>query len=153
VAVLGVLAGASPAGRLASLSSGLAAIAVGVLAVAVVLRWPVLVAWAIAVAGAAFVVGRPGVGAGDAVAGCGLLLAAELAYWSIEHDRRIRVERVVTVRRALALAALMLAAVAADLLLVSATALAAPGGVLLAALGAAAAVATLALVLRLARPA
>ena len=61
------------------------------------LRWPSLVPWAIFVTGAGYVGGRAGKNVVDgwaAAIGVLLLLAAELAIWSIEHDARIAEERV-----------------------------------------------------------
>jgi len=81
-----------------------------------------------------------------------LLLAAELATWSVEHDARIRSEPELVVRRAVTLAGLVVGALVVDVLLLGTAALAAPAGVLLAAVGVAAAVGALVVVLRLLRP-
>ena len=72
------------------------------LAVAIVLRWSSLVPWAIFVTGAGYVGGHAGTNVVDgwaAAIGVLLLLAAELAIWSIEHDARIAEERSLTTRR------------------------------------------------------
>ena len=86
-----------------------------------------------------------------ALVGVALLLAAELAFWSIEHDRRIRTERALVVRRVWTLVMLAAAALFVDFVLLAAAAVTASAGVLLAAVGVAAAVAAVAVVLRLAR--
>jgi len=119
-----------------------------------VLRWPSTVAWAVLAAGVAYVVGREGrplVDGWAAVVGAALLVAAELASWSIEHDARIRTQRTLVLRRAATLSALVLAALVVDFLLLGTAAIAASAGVLLAAVGVAAAVAAVATVLRLVR--
>jgi hypothetical protein len=152
IGTIAAIALASHHGRFAGPASGLGVAAAIVLSVALILRWPIVVPWAIALSGAGYVIGRPGVSVSTAVSGAGLLLAAELAYWAIEHDGRIQVERDVTTRRVLALVLVVSAALAVDLLLLPATALAAPRGLALAGLGAVAAVVILALMVQLARP-
>ncbi len=86
-----------------------------------------------------------------AVVGVLLLLGAELATWSIEHDRRIRAERAVVVRRALTLACVAAGALVVDLALLGTASLPGGGGVLVAAAGVAAAVAAIGFVVRLTR--
>ena len=69
--------------------------------------------WAVLAAGGGYLIGREGHAVVDgraAVVGVLLLLGAELATWSIEHDGRIRAERAVVVRRAVTLAGLAVAA-------------------------------------------
>jgi len=83
--------------------------------------------------------------------GAGLLLAAELAAWSIEHDARIREERTMVVRRVLLLAALVGGAALLGFVLVAAAAVSASTGIALTAIGVAAAVASVAVMLRLLR--
>lgn len=126
----------------------------GLLAVAIVLRWPTLVPSAILVTACGYVAGRAGKEAVDgwaAVVGVLLLLAAELAIWSIEHDTRIRAERALTVRRITTLTVLAGAALLMNFLLLGTAAISASASVLLAALGVAAAIGALVVVLRLTR--
>ena len=85
------------------------------------------------------------------VVGVLLLLAAELASWSIEHDARIRTEPALALRRAATLAALCVAALLVNVMLLGTAGVAAGAGVLLAAVGVAAAVTAVAIVLRLVR--
>jgi hypothetical protein len=129
--------------------AGLAALVAGI-----VLRRPAAVPWAVVVLGIAYVLARAGhttVDGWSAAVGTALLLAAELATWSIDHDPRIHEEAAVLRRRIGILAALAAAALLLDVLLVASAAVAAPAGLLLAAAGVAAAVAAVALVLRLVR--
>lgn len=154
--LLGALAAASNAGAYAAAAEGAGAAGLLLLAAAVALRLAFLVPWAVAASAGGYLVGRTG-GAGvdlwSPLVGVGLLVAAELAYWSIEHDRRIRVELRVTLARALAVAGVAAAGGVAGLLVLSATSLDVGAGLLLAAVGVAAAVAAVAVSLRLARPA
>jgi len=83
--------------------------------------------------------------------GAGLLLAAELAYAAIDHERLVREERAVVVRRWAALGGLLAASVLAALVVVVVAGLDVGAGLPLAAAGAAAAVGLLVLVARLAR--
>ncbi len=124
------------------------------LAVGVILRWPSAIPWAILLNGGAYLIGREGHAVVDgwaAAVGVLLLLAAELATWSIEHDARLRAERAVVVRRMLTLAALSAAALFVNFVLIAAAGLSSSSSVALAAIGVAAAVAAVAVVLRLAR--
>ena len=108
--------------------------------------------WAILVTAGGYVAGRADQNAVDgwaAVGGVLLLLAAELAIWSIEHDARIRTERALTVRRITTLVVLGGAALLMNFLLLGTAAISASAGVLLAAAGVAAAVGALVVVLRL----
>jgi hypothetical protein len=86
-----------------------------------------------------------------AVVGATLLLAAELASWSVEHDGRVHAERSLVVRRVVTLVALIGAALVANFVLLATAALSAPAGLLLATAGVCAAVGALAVVLRLVR--
>ena len=125
-----------------------------VLAFAIVLRWPSLVPWAIFVTGAGYVGGRAGdnvVNGWAAAIGVLLLLAAELAIWSIEHDARITEERALTMRRIATLVFLGLTALLMNFLLLGTAAISASASVILAAAGVAAAVGALVVVLRLTR--
>jgi hypothetical protein len=80
-----------------------------------------------------------------------LLLGAELASWSIEHDARIAAERSLVLRRVATLTALVAAALFVNFMLLATAGVSASAGVLLAAVGVAAAVAAVAVVLRLLR--
>jgi hypothetical protein len=82
--------------------------------------------------------------------GAALLLAAELAYWAIERDRRLREEPDVTLRRAAGIAGLVAAGLVAGLAVVIAAGIDLGAGLPLAAAGAVAAVGLLLLVNRLA---
>ena len=141
-------------GRFAPLAWALAGIALLAFAIALVPRWPNAIPWALLLAGAAYLAGRSGgsvVDGWSAVAGALLLLAAELATWSIGDDPRIAAERSLTVRRAATVAALVLVALFVDFLLLATAAISSSAGVLVAALGVAATVAAVAYVLRLLR--
>ena len=141
-------------GRFAGIAAIPGAFALAVLLVAIVLRWPALLPWAVLAAGLAYLVGREGRSLVDgwaAVVGVALLVSAELASWSVEHDARIRTQRSLVVRRALVLGALVAAALLVNFLLLGTAAVAASAGVLLAAVGVAAAVSAVAIVLRLLR--
>lgn len=116
------------------------------------LRLPVAVPWAVLFAGAGYVVARAQHSVVDgwaAVVGAALLLAAELAAWSIASDRRIHEERELVLRRSLTIAALVVTAGVVSFVLVGAAAVSAAAGLLLTAIGVAAAVASVAVVLRL----
>jgi hypothetical protein len=122
------------------------------LALAIVVRWPSLIAWAVAIAGGSYLIGRvgvPGVDSWAAVIGVALLLAAELASWSIAHDARIRSEPSFVLRRCATLAMLVAAALLVNFLLLGTAAVSAGAGLLLAAAGVAAAVSSMAVVHRL----
>jgi len=141
-------------GRLAPVSLGVGALGLGLLTIGIVLRWPTLVPWAILVTACGYVAGRTGKDVVDgwaAVVGVLLLLAAELAIWSIEHDARIRTERSLTVRRVSTLVILGGAALLMNFLLLATAGIAASASVALAAAGVAAAVSALIVVLRLTR--
>ncbi len=104
--------------------------------------------------GAAYLVGREGssiVDGGAAIVGAVLLLAAELASWSIEHDTRIHTEPRLVTRRAATVALLVTGALLVNFLLLGAAAVSASAGLVLAVAGVAAAVAAVAIVLRMVR--
>lgn len=146
--------GIAGGGRYAQAALGATAFALLLLVVALVLRAPVLVPWAVIATAAGYLavrVGHDSVDGWAAVVGVLLLLAAELAAWSIDADPRIRAERALVVRRALTLAGLCAAALVANFLLLATTALTASAGALLALLGTTAAVVAVAVVLRLSR--
>ena len=159
LASLGALAAtvayvAARGGRLAELGWALGVVALVVLAIGLVLRWPVAIPWSILFAGSGYLVvraGAPRVDGWAAVIGVLLLAAAELAAWSIAHDARIHVERALLNRRIATLGALLCAALLVDFLLLGTSGLQGSAGVLLSAVGVAAAVGAVAVVLRLAR--
>jgi len=135
----------------ADITGGLALV---LLALALVMRWPSLVAWTILLAGTGYLAGRHGNGVVDGwatVIGVLLLLAAELAFWSIDHNARIRSERSLAIRRVVTLVALCGVALFVNFLLLATAAVSASSGVILAAVGVAAAVAAVSMVLRLVR--
>jgi hypothetical protein len=141
-------------GKLAPVSIAAGALGLGLLATGIVFRRPTIVPWAVVLAAGAYLAGRHSTHAVDgwaAVIGVLLLLAAELATWSIEHDARIRAERSLTIRRIATLTILGGVALLMNFLLLGTAAIAAPASVVLAAVGMAAAVGALVVVLRLAR--
>jgi hypothetical protein len=142
------------AGRFADLTLGIGGLAVALLAVGLVLRWRSLIPWSVLVAAGGYLSAREGKSAVDgwaAVVGVLLLLAAELASWSIEHSVLVKTEPGLVARRAGTLAALVAVALFVNLLLLAAATVSASAGVLLAAVGVAASVAAVAVVLRLLR--
>jgi len=142
-------------GRLAATGAVAGALGLVVLAGGLLARWPLTIPWAILFAGGGYLIAREGSGAVDgwaAVIGVLLLLSAELASWSIDHDTRIEAERALVVRRIATLAGLLAAALLVNFILLGTAGLAASASVLLAAVGVAAAVASVAVVLRLLRP-
>jgi hypothetical protein len=123
-----------------------------VLLAALVMRWRSTVPWAIALLAGTYLAGRTGHATVDgraAVVGVLLLLSAELAAWSMDVDRRIKAERALVIRRASTLLGLCAVALVANFLLLATSAVSAASGALLATLGTAAAVASLAIVVRL----
>jgi hypothetical protein len=142
-------------GRFASTGAAAGAVGLAVLAGGLVVRWPLTIPWAILFTGGGYLIAREGNAAVDgwaAVIGVLLLLSAELASWSMEHDARIKAERALVVRRITTLAGLVGAALLVNFILLATAGLAASASVLLAAVGVAAAVASVAVVLRLLRP-
>lgn len=139
-------------GRFAPVAQAGAAVAMLVLLVSLVLRWASVPPWAVAILGGSYLAGRTGherVDGWAAVVGVLLLLAAELASWSIDVDRRIPAERDLVVRRALTLLGLCGVALVANFLLLATSAISTSSGPLIATLGTAAAVGAVALVVRL----
>jgi hypothetical protein len=125
-----------------------------VLAGGLIMRWPATIPWAVLLTGAGYIVTRHGTSLVDpwsTVVGVLLLVAAELASWSIGHDARIRAEPDLVLRRAFTIIALASAALLLDFILLAAAAVSASAGLLVAAAGAAAAVCAVAVVLRLVR--
>jgi hypothetical protein len=145
---------ATSGGTLAVVGAVLAGAGALVMAVGLGVRIPLLVPWAVLLAGGGYLVGREHhtiVDGWAPVVGAGLLLAAELATWSIEHDRRIFEERALVVRRSLTLAGLVGAAAVVGFVLVGAAAISVSSDLLVTAVGVAAAVASIAVVYRLLR--
>lgn len=140
--------------HLASIGAVLGAIGLALLTLGLVLRWPMTIPWAVLLAAAGYLVGRLGSSGVDgwaALIGVLLLTSAELASWSLEHDARIHAEPALIVRRLATLVALLAAALFVNFLLLGTAGVGAPGSVLLIAVGVAAAVGAIAVVLRLAR--
>jgi len=134
--------------------AGLGAVGLALLVLGLVLRWPTAIPWSVLLVGGGYLVAREGNSIVDgwaAAIGVLLLLAAELASWSIEHDARIAAERSLVLRRITTLSALIAAALLVNFMLLAAAGVSASSGVLLAAVGVAAAVASVAVVLRLLR--
>jgi hypothetical protein len=143
---------AASGGQLAGVGAGTGAFGLGLLALGLVLRWPTTIPWSILLVGGGYLLAREGHSVVDgwaAAIGVLLLLAAELASWSIEHDARIEAEASLVRRRIATLGALIAAALLINFMLLAAAGVAASSGVLLAAVGVAAAVAAVAVVLRL----
>ena len=102
----------------------------------------------------AYMIGREGssvVDGGAAVVGALLLLSAELASWSIDHDARIHAEQRLVAWRAGVIGVLVLSALLLNFLLLGAAAVSASTGLVVAAAGVVAAVSAVAIVLRLVR--
>ena len=98
------------------------------------MRFPFAIPWAVLLAGAGYVVARVHHSVADgwaAVVGAALLLAAELAAWSIASDGRIHEERAVVLRQSVTVAALVVAAALVSFVLVGAAAVSAAAGLLL----------------------
>lgn len=129
-------------------SAGFAALAVGL-----VLRRSSLFVWALVLLGADYAVwlelGTHALDQRAPIVGGGLLLAAELAYDSLEPEVG-RPEATAVLARGITLAAVTLVAVGAGALVLGAASVPVGGGVALTAVGAAAAVLVLALIARLA---
>jgi hypothetical protein len=145
---------ATGGGTLASVGGSVAVAGTVGLAAAVLVRFAPLIPWAVGFVGIGYVIGREHhhvVDGWAAVVGTALLLAAELAAWSIAHDRRIREERPVVLARTLALALLVAAAALVSFVLVGAAAVSTSAGLALTAVGVAAAVGAVSVVLRLVR--
>ncbi|HZP71778.1 MAG TPA: hypothetical protein VFA97_00215 [Gaiellaceae bacterium] len=145
---------ATAGGVLAIAGESIAAGGAVVLAAGIALRTPFVVPWSVALAGAGYVVARERHAVADGWAplvGAALLLAAELAAWSIAHDRRIDEERAVVLRQAATVAAVVLGAAFVGFVLVGAAGISSSPGALPIVLGAAAAVAAVGLVGKLLR--
>ncbi|MGN6799864.1 MAG: hypothetical protein ACTHKS_17110 [Gaiellaceae bacterium] len=136
----------------AAAGGALAGVGTFALAVAVLLRFPFAVPWAVLLSGAGYVVARAHHSVVDgwaAVVGAALLLGAELAAWSISSDKRIREERMLVVRQSLTVAVLVVAAGLVSFVLVGAAAVSATAGLLVTVVGVVAAVAAVGVLLRL----
>jgi hypothetical protein len=97
-------------GRFAPVGETVAGAGTVVLAAGIAIRLAAAVPWSVGLAGAGYVVAREHHAVVDGWAtavGAALLLAAELAAWSIDDDRRIREERALVVRRVTTLVALV----------------------------------------------
>jgi hypothetical protein len=155
---LGVLALAGASDVVLAVGVRLVAAALVALLAAIVLGWSVLVPVSALLVGAAYVTHLSAddlaLDARAPLLAAGLLLAAELGYWSIEARQRVRAERGEDLRRLGILALLALASVAAGAAILAAADLARAGGLAVDLLGAAAALGTLLVVSVLAlRPA
>jgi hypothetical protein len=125
-----------------------------ILAACIVTRFAPLVPWAVALTASGYIVGRAGHRSVDgwaAVVGGTLLLAAELASWSIDHDDRIHAERAVHVRRIVLVAGLVIASMLVGFVLVGAAALSTSAGILLSVVGMTAALGSVWVIVRLLR--
>ena len=130
------------------------AVGLALLVLGLVVRWPTTIPWSVLLVGGGYLLAREGntiVDGWAAAIGVLLLLAAELASWSIDHDARIEAEPSLVLRRIATLSALIAAALLVNFMLLAAAGVSASSGVLLAAVGVAAAVASVAVVLRLLR--
>jgi hypothetical protein len=145
---------AAGSGRLATLGAAVGAVGLALLVLGLVLRWPTTIPWSVLLVGGGYLLAREGNSVVDgwaAAIGVLLLLAAELASWSIEHDARIEAERSLVIRRIATLGALVAAALLVNFMLLATAGVSASSGVVLAAVGVAAAVTAVAVVLRLLR--
>jgi hypothetical protein len=155
VTLTGVTAYAISGGdTVAFAGAAIAGVGAVALVAGIVLRLPFAIPWAMLLAGSGYVVARVHHSVADgwaAVVGAALLLAAELAAWSIASDAQIHEEKAVALRQSLTVAALVAGAALVSFLLVGAAAVSATAGLLLTGLGVAAAVGAVAVILRLVR--
>jgi hypothetical protein len=145
---------AAAGGRFAPVGQWLAAAAAIALALAIAFRVAAAIPWTVALAGAGYVIGRIEHATVDgyaAAVGVALLLAAELAAWAADHDRRIREERPLVVRQLALLGALLAVSLLVGFVLVGAAGISASAGVALTVVGVAAAVGAVGLIVRLLR--
>ncbi len=142
--------------RLAWLVGATGAAAVALLTVAVVFRSRVLLPWALVGLGAQYALwlelrgGR--IDERAPVVAAGILLAAELGYWSLERTARGRAAGELAARRLLVILGLLCGALLVCAGILAAGTVAVRGSAAVEAVGVAAAVGVLALVWRLARP-
>ena len=139
------------ASRLGWQPTQLGALALGALAVSLAARWPAGIGCALVLLGGEYAVGvlldGDGIDPAAPLFGAGLLLAAELSYWSLEPaPARARADRAIVTRRLLALSVLALGSVCLGTLALVAASATAGGGLVGKAIGIAAAAAALALV-------
>jgi hypothetical protein len=145
------LSGADTVGFAGGTMAGVGTVA---LLAGIVLRFPFAIPWSVLLVGSGYVLARVHHSVADgwaAIVGAALLLAAELAAWSIASDRRIREERAVLFRQSVTVAALVAGAALVSFLLVGAAAVSATAGLMLTGLGVAASVGAVAVILRLVR--
>ncbi len=113
-----------------------------------------LLGWALALAGGSYavalIVHGSGIDEAAPLVGCGLLLCAELAAWSLDARWRVRADTGIVAARALAIAGLVLAGLAAAGLVVALGATSLGSGLAWTMLGCAAVVLVVALATRLA---
>jgi hypothetical protein len=141
-------------GRAQLVTEALVVVAIALLALGLVLRWPGTIPSAVVLMAGAYLLARAGhttVDGWAAAVGTALLAAAELATWSMDDDRRVAEERAATVLRVAVVGGVLALAALLDMLVVGAAGISAPAGLLLAAVGVAAAVAAVGVVLRLLR--
>jgi len=139
-------------GRLVGVTTACEGAALAFAATALLFRWHALIPWAVLFAGGGDLIGREGRAGVDgraAVIGVLLLLGAELANWSVEHDRRVRAEPAVVIRQAASLAGLAIVALAANAVLLGAASLPGSSGLLVTLLGVGAAVGAIAIIVRM----
>jgi hypothetical protein len=145
---------AARGGAWAEAGAALGAALALLLALAVVFRAAALVPWSLFGVGALYAATLRGGLDGWAIAvGAALGIAAELAYWAIEDEPRLRPARDVTLRRIATIAALVAATGVAGVIVLAAAGLEVGAGLPLALAGAVAAAGLLVLVARLARAA
>jgi hypothetical protein len=136
-------------GRYAPAEIACAGLSIVLLAISLGLRhiWPAL--WAVAFAGASYAVGRAGHTSIDtraALVGVLLLLAAELATWSIDAQPRFRIEWRVHARRGAIVTVVAACAAGIDAFVFAAASVSVTSSAALAAVGVAAAAGAVALV-------
>jgi hypothetical protein len=142
---------ASRAGVWWQAAAGAGGVLALLLALAIAFRRASAVPWTLLGLGATYAATlRGGLDGWAICVGAGLLLAAELAYWAIEHDGRLRQEPDVPLRRAAGIAGLVAAGLVAGLAVVIAAGVDLGAGLPLATAGAVAAVGMLLLIVRLA---
>ncbi len=155
MAALGALALVGAGDLALAIGIRLCALALVALLAAIVLGWSPLVPLSLALLGAAYAthlaLDDPTLDTAAPLVGAGLLLAGELAYWSVEERESVVSEPGEQLRRFALLVALALAALAAGAGLLAVADLARAGGIALDIIGAAAAAAALLVVVLFAR--
>jgi hypothetical protein len=153
LAIAGLYAVAHASGRTEAVGP-LAVAGCGVLLLGLALRRATAIPWAVLLTAAGYVTGREGSGGvdgGAAIVGALLLLAAELASWSVDDDRRIAMEPALTAHRVLVTAGVVASGLLIGFLLLGTAAVTTSTGLVVAVAGVAAAVTSVAIVLRLVR--